>query len=79
MRFSGAGLELAVITIAFGAAGAFADRRLNFQRPVLSAFAGLIGFTLGMTRFIRLALAASESDRMGRDDEGDRAESPGRR
>lgn len=72
-------MELAVITIAFGAAGAFADRRLNFQRPVLSALAGLVGFTLGMVRFIRLALAASEPEQRGRDDEGDGGDASNRR
>ncbi len=62
MRFSGAGVELALITIAFGAVGAWADCWWNLQRPVCSALAGLVGFTLGMIRFIRLALAASESE-----------------
>ena len=62
VRLSGAGMELALITIAFGAAGALADHQLNLQRPIASAVAGLIGFSLGMIRFIRLATRISDSE-----------------
>lgn len=54
-------MELALITLAFGAVGAVADNQLNLQRPILSALAGMVGFTFGMVRFIRLAIAAGEA------------------
>lgn len=63
VRLSGAGMELALITIAFGAAGALADHQLDLQRPITSATGGLVGFTLGMIRFIRLATTISGNER----------------
>ena len=63
VRLSGAGMELALITIAFGAAGAVVDHQLNLPRPIASAIGGLAGFTLGMIRFIRLATTISGNER----------------
>ena len=63
VRLSGAGMELAFITIAFGAAGALIDSQTQLARPVCSAIGGLIGFSLGMVRFIRLATSISETQR----------------
>lgn len=63
IRLSGAGLELAFITIVFGAIGAAIDRHLQSARPICSAIGGLLGFTLGMIRFIRLATSISNRQR----------------
>lgn len=63
MRLSGAGMELAFITIVFGAVGVAIDRWLQLQRPIASALLGLFGFTFGMIRFIRLATSISEAQR----------------
>jgi hypothetical protein len=62
-RLSGAGLELAFITIALGAIGAVIDQQLQSPRPVCSALGGLLGFGLGMIRFIRLATSISKTQR----------------
>ena len=63
LRLSGAGIELAFITIAFGAAGTLIDGRTQAEQPVAAAFGGLIGFTLGMVRFLRLATSISQQQR----------------
>ena len=63
IRLSGAGLELAFITVVFGAIGAAIDRHLQSARPICSAIGGLLGFTLGMIRFIRLATSISNRQR----------------
>ncbi len=63
IRLSGAGLELAFITIVFGAIGAAIDRHLQSARPTCSAIGGLLGFTFGMIRFIRLATSISNLQR----------------
>ncbi|QDV45518.1 Putative F0F1-ATPase subunit [Stieleria neptunia] len=76
IRLSGAGLELAFITIVFGVIGAAIDRHLQSARPTCSAIGGLLGFTLGMIRFIRLATSISnlqrqiEQSRPGGDEPG---------
>ncbi|KAA5545194.1 hypothetical protein FYK55_05855 [Roseiconus nitratireducens] len=64
IRLSGAGMELAAVTLLFGGIGLLLDRKFQVQRPVWSAAFGLIGFVLGLIRFIRLALSVSESERM---------------
>ncbi len=63
MRLSGAGLELAAITLVLGAIGAFLDRKLMLEKPLCSAAGGLVGFTLGLIRFIRLASSLSDQQR----------------
>ncbi|WP_182867258.1 AtpZ/AtpI family protein [Stieleria mannarensis] len=63
IRLAGAGLELAFITIVFGAIGAAIDRQMQAARPVCSAIGGLLGFTFGMIRFIRLATSVSNLQR----------------
>lgn len=63
LRLSGAGLELAFITIVFGAIGAVIDRQVQTARPVFSALVGVLGFTFGMIRFIRLAISVSALQR----------------
>ncbi|MCA9140050.1 MAG: AtpZ/AtpI family protein [Planctomycetales bacterium] len=63
VRLTGAGMELAFITIVFGATGAAIDRHFNMARPMYSAFGGLLGFTLGMVRFIRMANLISQAQR----------------
>ena len=63
VRLTGAGLELAMTTIVLGAIGMAADRWAQATRPVFAAIAGLIGFSLGMIRFIRLATSVSAAQR----------------
>lgn len=63
MRLAGAGLELAFITIVFGAIGMAIDQRIGLERPVCSALSGLLGFVLGMIRFIRLAMTLTRDQR----------------
>ena len=63
MRLAGAGLELAFITIVFGAIGMAIDQRIGLERPVCSALSGLLGFVLGMIRFIRLATILTRDQR----------------
>ncbi|QEF97326.1 Putative F0F1-ATPase subunit (ATPase_gene1) [Stieleria maiorica] len=77
IRMAGAGLELAFITIVFGAIGAAIDRQLQAARPVCSAIGGLLGFTLGMIRFIRLATSTSNLQRQI-ETSGSAAQAPGR-
>ena len=63
VRLTGAGLELAMTTIVFGAIGMAVDRWAETTRPVFAAIAGLVGFLLGMIRFIRLATSVSAAQR----------------
>lgn len=63
VRLTGAGLELAVTAILFGAIGAVVDRLVQTERPVFAAVIGLIGFSVGMVRFIRLATSVSAAQR----------------
>jgi F0F1-type ATP synthase assembly protein I len=63
VRLTGAGLELAVTTLALGAIGVAVDRWVQTTRPVFASIAGLIGFSLGMIRFIRLAISVSAAQR----------------
>lgn len=63
VRLTGAGLELAMTTLALGAIGVAADQWVQTTRPVFAALAGLAGFSLGMVRFIRLAISVSAAQR----------------
>lgn len=63
VRLTGAGMELAFITIVFGAIGILIDRHFNLARPIYSAAGGMLGFTFGMVRFIRMATQVSQAQR----------------
>ncbi|MCO8124803.1 hypothetical protein NHH03_23905 [Stieleria sp. TO1_6] len=63
MRLTGAGMELAFITIALGWLGSLVDANQQTARPVFAALCGLVGFALGMVRFIRLAVSVSKQQR----------------
>ena len=63
VRLTGSGLELAMTTVLFGAIGLALDRWAQTARPVFAAIAGLIGFSLGMFRFIRNAMSVSAEQR----------------
>ncbi|MGV3484025.1 MAG: hypothetical protein ACO1RT_06390 [Planctomycetaceae bacterium] len=54
-RFAGAGFELAGISLVFGLVGYAIDRSMGNTRQLATAFAALIGFSLGLLRFIVLA------------------------
>ena len=54
-RFAGAGFELAGISFLFGLGGYALDRWLGNTKPLATAVATLIGFSLGLLRFIILA------------------------
>lgn len=53
--FAAAGLELAGVAVVFAAIGYGIDRWLGNTRLVGTGIIGLIGFTLGMVRFVLLA------------------------
>ena len=63
LRLTGAGIELAFVSLAFGAIGWGLDRWAQSPRPLMTALAGLIGFAFGMYRFIRLATSVSAQQR----------------
>jgi F0F1-type ATP synthase assembly protein I len=52
MRLLGLGTELAGFTLIFLGAGYFVDSVRAHQTPYATAFGTMIGFTLGMIRFI---------------------------
>ena len=74
MRLTGAGLELAAATLSFGAIGVWVDRVQAVDRPVWSAGLGLVGFSFGMYRFIRLALSVSAEQREAEQREAEQRE-----
>lgn len=63
IRLTGAGLELAMVAIVFGAIGYAIDHLVGSERQFFAALVGLLGFALGMIRFIRLAMAVSADQR----------------
>lgn len=54
-RFVGAGFELAGTALLFGLMGYAIDRFLGNGKQIATAFATLVGFSLGLTRFVILA------------------------
>ena len=64
LRLTGAGMELAGTMLVFGAVGYAIDRRLGAAQHLAVALFGLVGFTVGMYRFIRLAMAISHEQRV---------------
>jgi hypothetical protein len=54
-RFAGAGLELAAFAFVFAWLGYVIDGRLGNQRLIVTALGALIGFSLGLVRFIVFA------------------------
>ena len=54
-RFIGAGFELAGVAFVFGLIGYAIDRSLGNVKQVATAIAMLIGFSLGLMRFVLLA------------------------
>jgi len=61
MRFLGAGLELSGITLGFAAVGFGLDRWLGNDRLLATGLVTLLGFSLGMVRFVVIAMAAMGS------------------
>lgn len=53
LRFVGLGTELAGFTLVFAGIGHLLDNGLQTSKPYASALAALVGFTLGMVRFIQ--------------------------
>ncbi len=60
-RFIGAGIELASFAVVATLAGYGFDRWLNNDRLLFTAICGMVGFALGMVRFIVLANRANRS------------------
>lgn len=60
-RFIGAGIELAAFALVAAAVGYGLDRWLGHERPLATAFCGLVGFSLGLVRFIVLANRANRT------------------
>lgn len=58
-RFVGAGLELAGLTLCFAGLGYGVDKWMGNERLVVTALVTLVGFSLGMVRFVLLASSAS--------------------
>lgn len=54
-KFAGAGLELAVFTFAFALVGYAIDQWVDGSKLVGTAIAALVGFSLGLFRFIVIA------------------------
>ena len=60
LRFAGLGTELAVSTLAIAGIGYFVDSVRGHEKPYATAFGTLIGFTLGMVRFIHQVRKAND-------------------
>lgn len=71
-RFLGAGLELAGVAIVFGLIGYAMDRSLGNVKQVATAMMMLLGFSLGLTRFV--LLASKENARQREFDEQQKAD-----
>lgn len=69
IRLTGAGMELALVTIVFGAIGSAIDHQFQWSRPIAAALGGLLGFAFGMFRFIRLATSVSAAQRAAESNE----------
>lgn len=55
IRFVGAGVELASFSLCFGLIGFTIDHWVESERQFGLAFGSLIGFSMGMVRFVILA------------------------
>ncbi len=55
-RFAGLGIELATSTLLFAGIGYFVDWLLELEKSYGTAAGTLVGFTIGMFRFIQQAL-----------------------
>jgi F0F1-type ATP synthase assembly protein I len=53
LRFAGLGTELATYTLVCAGIGYLIDSARGHEKSYVTAFGTLIGFTLGMVRFIR--------------------------
>ncbi|TWU30963.1 AtpZ/AtpI family protein [Novipirellula artificiosorum] len=60
-RYAGMGLELAGTTLLLTALGYWIDAWRDAERPLATALGMLVGFSLGMTRFIIVALNSGVS------------------
>jgi F0F1-type ATP synthase assembly protein I len=58
LRFATLGTELAAFTLSGTAVGYFLDSARGHGKPYATALGTLIGFVLGMVRFIRIAMKA---------------------
>jgi hypothetical protein len=67
--FAAAGLELAGLALAFAVIGYGIDRWLDNSRLIGTGVAALVGFTLGMVRFVLLVNAANATRRPARKNE----------
>lgn len=54
-RFVGLGMELAGFTLVLAGLGYWVDSNLHLAKPFATALGALIGFTVGMVRFIQQA------------------------
>ncbi|MEO1615113.1 MAG: hypothetical protein AAFV88_04635 [Planctomycetota bacterium] len=61
MRLTSSGMEIAICAIALGVVGLGFDSWLDLEKPYCSAAGGLVGFSLGMVRLIRLATQLNSS------------------
>ena len=66
VTFAAAGLELAGLAVVFAAFGYGIDRWLENTKPFGTGLAGLVGFSLGMVRFVLLANRANSSQKPSR-------------
>jgi len=62
ITFAAAGLELAGLAVVFAVFGYGIDRWLESSRPFGTGLAGLVGFALGMGRFVLLANRANSGN-----------------
>jgi F0F1-type ATP synthase assembly protein I len=59
-RFVGWGMELAGFTLVFAGVGYFVDSTLQLPKSYATAAGTLLGFTIGMIRFIQQALQVTQ-------------------
>jgi F0F1-type ATP synthase assembly protein I len=60
LRFATLGTELAACTLSGTAVGYFLDSARGHDKPYATGLGTLIGFTLGMVRFIHIAMKAQK-------------------
>ncbi len=63
MELSGSGLQLAGSTLAVAMLGYALDHYLQTKRPIATGLGAVIGFSLGLFRFIVIASRMSHEDR----------------
>lgn len=63
LRNVGLGMELAAFTLVFTGVGYWIDSSGDHEKPLATALATLVGFTLGMIRFIRQVTSGKDKQR----------------